>query len=66
MILRDKLLAHLKTRKTPMTANMIAQRFGCVRSTAVEVMRRLVEEGAVQEMLVAEGNRYVRGIRGKQ
>jgi hypothetical protein len=26
-------------------------------------MRRLIGEGAVQEVLVAEGNRYVRGVR---
>lgn len=63
MKVRDKLLAHLKTRKTPMTASMVAQRFACARGTAVEVMRKLVAEGTVKEVLVAEGNRYVRGIR---
>lgn len=63
MILRDKLLAYLKTRKTPMTASMIAHRFACARGTAVGVMRKLVAEGAVREVLVAEGRRYVRGVR---
>jgi len=63
VILRDKLLAHLKTRKTPMTAEMIAERFGCARTTALGVMQSLIKEGAVQQVLVANQNRYVKGVR---
>jgi predicted ArsR family transcriptional regulator len=61
--LKDKLLAHLKTRKTPMTAGMIAERFGCTNKTALDAMQSLVKEGAVQQVLVANQNRYVKGVR---
>jgi hypothetical protein len=63
VILKDKLLAYIKTRKTPVTARMVAMRFGCVYPTAAQVMRKLIEEGAAKEVLVAEGNKYVRGIK---
>ena len=63
MKVKDKTLAYVKTRKTPVTAKMIAQRFGCTHATAVKAMRKLLDEQLVKEVLVAEGNRYVRGIR---
>jgi predicted ArsR family transcriptional regulator len=62
VILRDKLLAHLKTRKTPMTAEMIAKRFGCVHDTALKAMNKLIKEGVVEQVHVAVNNRYVKGI----
>jgi predicted ArsR family transcriptional regulator len=62
VILRDKLLAHLKTRKTPMTAEMIAKRFGCVHDTALKAMNKLIKEGVVKEVHVAVNNRYVKGV----
>jgi predicted transcriptional regulator len=62
VILRDKLLAHLKTRKTPMTAEMIAERFGCARTTASDVMNKLIKEGVVKEILIAARSRYVKGV----
>ena len=62
MILKDKLLAYLKTRKTPMTAEMIAKRFGCVHDTALKAMNKLIKEDVVKEVLVAVEGRYVKGV----
>lgn len=62
MILKEKLKAYLPSRKMPMTAEMIAERFGCNRTTAVKVMRQLIEEGVVTVILVAGKKKYVRAI----
>jgi len=62
MTLKEKLKAYLPSRKTPMTAEMIAERFGCNRATAAKAMRQLIEEGVVKEVLVASKKRYVRAI----
>jgi predicted ArsR family transcriptional regulator len=62
MSLKEKLREHLPTRKTPMTAEMIAERFGCARKTALAVMSQLIKEGVAKEVLVASKRRYVRAI----
>ena len=62
MILKDKLRIYMRTRKTPMTAEMIARRFGCVHDTALKAMNKLIKEGVVKQVHVAVNNRYVKGI----
>jgi predicted ArsR family transcriptional regulator len=62
MSLKEKLREYLPTRKTPMTAEMIAKRFSCSPKTALKAMSKLIKEGVVREVLIATKSRYVKGI----
>jgi predicted HTH transcriptional regulator len=62
MSLKEKLRKYLPTRKTPMTAEMIAERFGYAHKTALKAMSKLIKEGVAKEVLVASKKRYVRAI----
>jgi predicted transcriptional regulator len=62
MSVRDGILSWIKTRKSPVTAAMIAKRLGCSESTASEAIRQLLKTGQAKETYVASGNHYIRGV----
>lgn len=62
MSVKDKLARLMKTRKTPMTAQQIAERMACSHTTALRAMNDLIKEGVVKEVMVAVKNKYAKGI----
>jgi hypothetical protein len=58
----NKTLDWIRTRKSPVTAEMIAKRMFCHRSTAAEAIRILLASGQAKQVTVAVRNRYAVGI----
>jgi predicted ArsR family transcriptional regulator len=62
MTVKEKLRRYIQTRKTPVTAEQVAERMCCSRQTARAAMLALLKEGVVKEVLIAVKNKYVKGI----